>query len=325
MTVGLQQEVKCIAQFLGSTGDHVRQVSILRLIPNVFDGIEFRRVRGKPFDMKPVSTLALQLGDCRAMSSQAVTDEREWPTQVSVNLPHEANEVASVSVMVQQFIVQTDPTSPWCACDNRHRRYPFVAMPHVLHRCQPLGGPDSAAQGLQKIATFIEKNNTSIAFEALFLSAANLRGSSERWRAHRARVHAEWVFGESSQSCEAIETCSPDETGYRRAERSCREPAARSIPTKHSPNAQFLATRPKRASFADLPRAWACVPDGALPAACSHVAMPSSSETRKRHSNQLPQLLLLRSCPARTVGLRSSDEPRALRDFQMVSYTHCSG
>jgi hypothetical protein len=200
-----------------------------------------------------------------------------------------------------------------------------VTMPHALHRREPYGSPAPASQGLQKIATFIDKNDASIAFKALFLSATNLRGSIERWPAHRAGVRAGWAFAESNRDCGAIEPCSLDGTGRQRAERSCREPAARSIPTRRSPNIVYPATKLKQALSAGKVRAWVCVPGGALRTTYSRVAMPSSSETPKRHSLQPPQQLQSRTFPARRAGLRSSDELRAIRDFQMVSYPHCSG
>jgi hypothetical protein len=199
-----------------------------------------------------------------------------------------------------------------------------MTIPDILDRRHAPRGPHPAPQRLQQIATFVEKKNASFAFEALFLSAANLRGSNGQRRSRPAHALAVSASADSIRACGASGARNQDGTAHRTAGRSCLGPAAQSIRMTRSPNAAFLVTKPQSTSSAVGKRASACAPGGASRATCSRGATPPSNDAPKRRSSQPPQLCPLMSFPARTAELRSSGEFQAFRDFLMVSCQHCS-
>jgi hypothetical protein len=311
-------------QFAYVVRDDVCQVPVLGLVPNIFDRIDFRRISGKPLDLKPIDASFLQPTDGRAMGGQPIANENERTTQVGMDLTQKSNKVRRSSVVVQEFIVQAESIGPRCASNCGQRRDSVMTIPHILDRRHPTRSPHSAPQRLQQIATFVEKNDASFAFEALFLSAANLRGSNGRWRSRRARALAVSASADSIRVCGASGARNQDGTAHRTAGRSCLGQAAQSIRTTRSPNAAFLVTKPQSTSSAVGKRASAYAPDGASRATYSRGATPSSNDAPKRRSSQPPQLRPSMSFPARTAELQSSGEFQAIRDFLMVSCRHCS-
>ena len=311
-------------QFADVVRDDVCQVPVLGLVPDIFDRIDFRRISGKPLDMKPMATGFLQPTDGGTMGRQPIANENERPTQVGMDLTQKPNKVQRSSVVIQEFIVQAKSTGPWCASKCGQRSDPVMTIPHMLDRRHPTRGPHSAPQRLEQIATFVEKNDASLAFEALFLSAANLRGSNGRWRSRPVRALAVSASADSIRVSGVSGARSQDGTVHRTAGRSCLGQAARSIRMTRSPNAAFLVTKPQPTSSAVGARASAYVPDGASRATCSRGATPSSNDAPKRRSSQQPQLRPSISFPARIAELRSSGEFQAIRDFLMVSCRNCS-
>jgi hypothetical protein len=61
-------------------GNNVCEVSVLGLVPYIFDWIEFRSICGKPVDMEPLGALIVKDPDSRPMSSQTVTNEDDRAT-----------------------------------------------------------------------------------------------------------------------------------------------------------------------------------------------------------------------------------------------------
>jgi hypothetical protein len=316
--------IEGFVQFTDVVRDDICQVPVLGLVPHIFDRINFRRISGKPLDLQPTSPSFLQLTDGRAMGRQSIANENKRTTQVGVDLTQKPNKVRRSSVVVQEFIVQAKSTCPWCASNCGQRGDSVMTIPHMLNRRHPSRGPHSAPQRLQQIATFVEKNDASFAFEALFLSAANLRGSTERWRSRPARGLAVSASADSIRACGANGARSLDGTAHRTAGQSCLGQVARSIRTPRSPNVAFLVTKPQPASSALRKRASAYAPDEASRATYSRGATPPSNDAPKRRSSQQPQLHPSMSFPAQTAELQSSGEFQATRDFLMVSCRHCS-
>lgn len=320
----MQQTIESLMQFADVVRDVVCQVPVLGLVPNVFDRIDFRRISGKPLDPKPMGASFLQPTDGRAMGRQPIANENERSTQVGMDLTQKPNKVQRSSVVVQEFIVQAKSIGPRCASNCGQRGDSVVTIPHMLDRRHPTRGPHPAPQRLQQIATFVEKDDASLTFEALFLSAANLRGSNGRWRSRPVRALAVSASADSIRACGASGARSQDGTAHRTAGRSCLGQAAQSIRMTRSPNAAFLVTKPQPTSPAVGMRASAYAPDGASRATYSRGATPPSNDAPKRRSSQQPQLRPPMSFPARTAELRSSGEFQAIRDFLMVSCRHCS-
>lgn len=320
----MQQMIEGLVQFVDVVRDDVCQISVLGLVPRIFDRIEVRRIPWKPLDVKPMGAGCLQSTDGRAMGRQPIANENERATQVGMDLTQKPNKVRRSGVVVQEFIVQAKSTGPRCASNCGQRGDSVMTIPDILDRRHAPRGPHPAPQRLEQIATLVEKNNASFAFEALFLSAANLRGSNGRWRSRPARALAVSASADSIRACGASGARNQDGNAHRTAGRSCLGQAAQSIRTTRSPNAAFLVTKPQSTSSAVGKRASAYAPDGASRATYSRGATPSSNDAPKRRSSQPPQLHPSTSFPARTAELQFSGEFQAIRDFLMVSCRHCS-
>lgn len=324
MAIGFQETIEGFMEFVDIIGNDVGQIAVFGLVPHVFDGIKVRGVCWKPFDRKPLNTFFQQLPDGRSMGRQTVPHENERTPQVQVNLAQEPNEVRSSCVVVKEFVVQAQPTGPRRASNSCYSSDPIVTIPDPLDRRVSRRSPHSPPQGLEQIATFIKKNQASFPFEALFLAAANSRGSSERLRLRSARELAVSVSADSNRADAANGAHRWDDTPRQRDAGSCRVRAARSTPTARIPNAASLASARQPIRSADEPKASVFGPDEVLRAACHRGATPLSTDVPKKHSHLPQQLLPLMSFPARTAGLRFSGESQALRDFLMVSYTYYS-
>lgn len=156
----------------------VRQGAVLGLIPNILHGIEVRRIRRKPFDMEPGGPLLKQSSSGGTMSRQAVPHQNDGSAQMPMDFAHEANKILGPRVVVQKFVIQSQPQRPRGACDGSNRRNAFPPIPGTLDGRVACRRPHSPPQRLQQKPTFVEKNQASLTFEALFLVAAKIRDAS---------------------------------------------------------------------------------------------------------------------------------------------------
>lgn len=221
--------------------------------------------------------------------------------------------------MIEQLIIQAEPTRPRSARDGRHRSDAIVSIPRILNRSLSLRGPDSSPQWLQQEAAFIHKNQASLAFEALFLSAANRRGANGQSLPRLVRVPGAWAFAGSNRVCAANKECIRDNNGHRTNARSLGPPAGPSNRPAHIPNTGFLATKPSAIRAAAEAKAWARGRDAAWLPDRSLSAKPPSTDAPKKRWSRRSQPLPTISCPARTTGPRSCDGLRARRACLMVS------
>ena len=325
MAIGFEEMIEGLVQLVDVVGDDVGQISILGLVPYVLDGIDFGCVCREPFDLEPLSTLLRKLSNGGTMSRQTITDEDKRAAQVRMDFTQEANKFRCSSVVVKEFVIQAKPSGPRRPRNCGQRRDPIVTIPRALNRCVSFRRPHSPPQRLQQIAAFIEKHQASLPLEALFLSAASLRGARVRCPVRCVRGHAVPASADSNRVCEANEARILDDGPRQRAAGSCPERAARSTRTARTPKSVSLATTRPPIRLVAESRASAFCLDEVSHAAYSRVARHSSTDTPKRHWRQPPQPLPSMSFPARTAGPRSSDGLRALRDFLMVSCKYCSG
>lgn len=235
-----------------------------------------------------------------------------------MNFPQELHHVGRACVVVKQFIVQTEPTCPRSAGNRRQGGDSIVPVPCVLDGRFSPGGPDSPPQRLQQIATFIEKNDASLPFEALFLAAASRRGSSGQWLARLVREPAALASVDSIRVCIAAAVYTPNGNERQKDARSCLPREGRSSLTGRTPMTEFLAPM-RQPTYAVAVSTVSVLGLGEVFAAGSRVARLVSSDVPTTRCTRPSQPLPSTSFPARTVGLRSSDGLRALRDFLMVS------
>ena len=237
VTILLQQMVEGVMQLCDVVGDEVGQVAVLGLVPHVLDRIEVRGVGGKPFDLEPIAArlvagdrTAARCTDQRSQTSRS--GRRRW----SMDFPQELRHVGRACIVVEQFVVQPEPFSPGCAGNGRHRRDAIVSIPGTLDGRVSRRSPHAPPQRLQQIATFVEKNQASLPFEALFLAAAISRGASGRWPVRCVRGLAAPASADSSRVCEAASPHSPGDTPRRTVAGSCPAPADRSSPRARIPS-----------------------------------------------------------------------------------------
>ena len=258
------------------------------------------------------------------MSRQAIPHQNDCTAQMPVDFAHEPNEILGPRVVIQEFVVQSQPQRPRGTCDGGDRRNAFTSIPRTLDGRVACRRPHSPPQWLQQKPTFIEENQASLTFEALFLAAASSRGSSGRWRLHSARALVGLASADSIRADEANGARRWDGTARRKVAGSCPAPVAQSTPMARTPNAVCPASVRQRVRSAGELRASVSVPDEVLHAACHRAATHSSTDVPKTHWRLPQRRLPSTSFPARTVGLRFADGSRAPRDFLMVSCIHCS-
>jgi hypothetical protein len=266
--------------------DDIRQGSILGLIPNILDRVEVRGIRRQPFHVQPRSAALQQSSGSRTMSAQAIPHEDDWTPQMIVNFSHEPDEILRPRVVIQKFIVQSQPGGPRRSRNRSHRRDPIVAVPGALERCAAQRGPHTPPQRLQQIPTFIEKYQASLSLEALFLVAAKFRDASERCPPRSVLGHAVPASADSSQVGAATAARSPDENSHRIIAGSCPAPGGRSSHRARIPNNVCPETTPPPIRSAGARRASVFYQDVAGTAACCRASMPFSSDAPKKHWNQ---------------------------------------
>ena len=301
--------------------DEVGQVTVLCLIPYVFNRVEFWRVCRKPLDGKPVSPIVLQSTDCRTMDRPAITDEQQRTPNMAMYVTQESHDIWGTCVVVQQRVIQPESFRPRGAGEGRQCRDSVVSVPSVLQWRLANRSPHAAPQWLKQIATFVEKNQASFTFETLFLAAAIRRGATERSPVRFVLGHVAPASVDSSQDC--AEACPRSPRGIRSQTvgESSLGPADMSTPKASNPNNRSpVSTRP---IVPCAVRATSLVvgqdADGRVMTCCRRVSIFPSNGTLKKHYIRPPQPLPSTSSLARKAGLQSFDELPAPQDFLMVS------
>jgi len=223
--------------------------------------------------------------------------------------------------MVEQFVIQSDPTCPRGAAECGHRSEAVVPIPGVLHGGVPALSPDSTPQRLQQIPAFVDKNQASLPLGALFLTAASARVSSGRFLIRAARGRVAPASADSSQGDGGVFRRNRDDIRQQTAAESDPAPAERTSRRARIPNDANLASEPRPAVAAAGGRVSSAGPDEAWPAAFAsrHDAKLPSSDWQRRCLNQQLQPLAPVISPARKAGLQHIGELPALRGFREVS------
>jgi len=320
---GVQDVIQLGAEIVDVLWNDIRQSAVLGLIPNVLHGIEVRRVRRKPFDLQPGGAVLQELPRGGAMSRQAIPHQNDGPAQMPMDFAHESNEILGPGVVVEQFVVQPQPQRPRGAGDGGERRKAIASIPHPLQGRLARRGPHPPPQRLQQKPTFIEKNQASLTFEALFLAAASRRGANGQSPSRRVLELAALASAHSSPFDAAA--CRRNRDGIPRqiSAESNRELAGRSNPTARNPSAAYRASkRPATAvaaaaaiSVRDQDEAWAAAFSRRRAARLASSGLPTTDWTPP--TQPLPPAI----SPARKAGLQYIGELPALREFLKVSYS----
>src|SRR5271169_2800883 len=176
------------------------------------------------------------------MSRQAIPHQNDGTAQMPMDFAHEPNEILGPRIVIQEFVVESQPQRPRGACDGGDRRNAFTSIPRTLDRRVACRRPHSPPQWLQQKPTFIEKNQASLMFEALFLVAAKIRDASRRCPPRGVRGLAARASADSSPADAAAAAHILDENPRRTVVGSCPAPGVRSIRPVHTPNTACRAS-----------------------------------------------------------------------------------
>lgn len=302
-------------QIVDVFGNNVCQGPAFGLIPNVLHRIEVWRIRRKPFDVEPRDAILKQSSGGRTMSRQTIPHQNDWTAQMPMNFPNESNEILGPRIVIQEFVVQSQPQRPRGACDGGDCRNAVASIPRTLDGRVARRGPDSPTQGLQQKPTFIEKNQASLTFEALFLVAAMCRDATGQCPPRCVRGLAARASADSSPTDAAAAAHTPDENPRRTVAGSRPAPGVQSIRPAHTPNTVCRASRQPPILPAAGQRAWEFCPDEASTEACSHASTRFASGVLMKRWSRRPQPLPSTTCPSRRAWPRSFDGLRASRGF----------
>ena len=241
---------------------------------------------------------------------------------MAMYVTQEPHNIWGARVVVQQSVVQPKSFRPRRARKGRDRRNSVVSVPGILQWRLANRSPHAAPKWLKQIATFVDKNQASLTFEALFLAAAIRRGATERWPVRFVLGHVAPASVDSSQVC--AEACPHSLRGIRSQTvgESGLEPVDMSTPKVRNPNNRCRVSMQPIIPCAVRATSLVVVQDadGRVMTYCRRVSIfPSNGRLRKRYTRPqqpLPSTFSL----ARKAGLQSFDELPAPRDFLVVSW-----
>lgn len=166
--------------------DEIGELSVLRMIPDLLDGIEVWRIGRKPFDGDAASLELLGRGPVHI---EAIPDQEDLaPAELAAQRPHEVLGIDRVNVVVMNSEVQTDSLPFRRDCQYADHREPIVAIPTAQDRRVPSRRPRPPHQRLEHEAALIEQDDGSALAARFFLSPANPFGETPRPRDRRARA-----------------------------------------------------------------------------------------------------------------------------------------
>jgi hypothetical protein len=184
--------------------------------------------------------------------------------------------------------------------------------------------PHAPPRRLQQKPTFIDKNQASLTFEALFLVAARCRDASGQCPPRCVLGLAARASADSSPTDAAAAARTLDGNPRRTVVGSCPAPAGRSSHRAHTPNNVCHALRQRLIlSVARLKASASCL-DEASSEACSHASTRLSIDKPMKRWNRPPQPLPSMTCPSRRAWPRSFDGLRVSRGFLLVSCSNCT-
>jgi len=321
---GVQDVIQGVVQIVDVFGNNVGQRAVLGLVPNILHRIKVRRIRRKPFDLKP-SGAAFEQSSCGGtMSRQTVPHQYDGSTQMLMDFAHEPNEICAPRVVIQQFVVHSQPKRPWSAGDGGDRRDAIASIPGTLKGRMAGWRPYSPTQRLQKIPTFVEKNQASLPLEALFLVAAKFRDANGRCPPRFVRGRVAPASVDSNRADAATAAHILDETPRRTVAGSCPAPTVRSSHPAHIPNTACREPVPPPIRFADAPTIWAFFPNEAWTVACCRASTLSSNDVPMTHWSPRSQPLPSTTYPSRKAWPRLFDGLREFRGFLLVSCPNCT-
>jgi hypothetical protein len=139
--------------------DEVGQISILGVIPEHLDWVEFRRIAGKPFHLEPVYACFLQEANSLTVRAIAIQHQNQLSSQVTVQEIEKGHDLFETDVVIMHLKVQPQSMPKGSHGDGRDDRETVVPIPTVLDWRLAFGCPSAADHRLEHKAAFVYQND----------------------------------------------------------------------------------------------------------------------------------------------------------------------
>ncbi len=169
-------------------GYEVRQIGILRVVPDLFVWVKFRCVSGKPLDHDTSTKSPLQSTHTRLVNLPAIEDQRDRPSEPAKQVCDKFDKVVRDDVVINDVKVEAQSLALRRDRKRRNGRQSVVPVPTIEHRSFATRGPSASHGRLQHKARFVEKYDRSAATSRVFLSEANRAGATGQWRPRLVRA-----------------------------------------------------------------------------------------------------------------------------------------
>jgi len=222
--------------------------STVALAPDVFSGVEFRRVGRKRLDVQPGMPPDERLEFTPAMNRPPIPKQDHRSVQMAQQMPEEATDIQAVEAAGLEAHVQRQAA---LLGRDRHRAdggdVPlFIEVPRV--RRLALRGPGPLKVWNEEEATLVEERQMRPQLLSVFLYAASDTASNARWRARPAAARGVPASGSSTRGHASASRHAPGDRSRDTAARSLDQSAPGSI-------SRWSSLRRARPSTAAGPRA----------------------------------------------------------------------
>lgn len=136
----------------------VGQFGILGVAPARLDWIQLRSIRWQPLEGEPMRMVLLKMRGGRAVGPQAVPDQDHLPTMMPMQLAEKPDQVVARHVLRKHLEVQRQAAPERRDADQANHRETIPAIPGMMDRRLPGGGPGATPQRLEHEAAFIHEN-----------------------------------------------------------------------------------------------------------------------------------------------------------------------
>ena len=158
----------------------VGQVHVLRPVPDLFVGVEFRGIPGQPFDPEPMGEPPQELIHGGDMNRPTIQEQDDPVGKMFQKIRHEGLDVGGTEIVFLEREVQVQVPTTRRDREGRNPGQAVVTLPPVLPGRVPTGRPRPPDHWLEHKARFIEKNEGSPAPAGFFLSVASRGDAIER-------------------------------------------------------------------------------------------------------------------------------------------------
>jgi len=167
------------SEFLYPLRRTVRQPT-LALCPNMLSGIEFRRIFGKPLNMKPAFFCQNILDRPALMDQGLIPDKNHLPAEMMKQKSQKAGHIPALDIPGLEREVKPPVSAPGRNRKRRNDREPLPAVDMTDQRRPAPRRPCPPEKRDEHKTTFIQKDQMGAKGERFFLSPATVSFSSAR-------------------------------------------------------------------------------------------------------------------------------------------------